>query len=165
MNVNVILDLGLGANILELFYRTNIPLFKYGEIDFLKKNFSSVIDLPQYFIAAAIASIFFSGPIPLLVFVGLPVTFKAIDLVTKQGTILNKMVRAGSHLMRLTSKVIIITASFHSIFAISLLSSAGIWPLTRTFILLYSFLKDATITSLYGMSSENNFENAFVWLS
>ncbi len=120
----------------------------------------SVIDIPQHLVAAAVASTFFSGPIALVVFVGLPLTFKAVSLCTTQGSTLNKMAKAGDHFMRLAAKVTIISASFASMYAVPFLSVAQTWAFVRTFILIGSFVKDASLTSMYGMSGMDSFENA-----
>lgn len=111
-------------------------------------------------IAAAVAPTFFSSPIVPIVFLCLPLTFKVVNLWTTQGSALNRMARAGDHLMRLTSKVTIITASFALIFAVPSLSMKQAWAFARTFILLYSFVKDANMTAMYGASRLMRFEDA-----
>lgn len=149
--MNDILNLGLGANLLELYYRSGV---KASGTDYILP----LVDIPQHVIAATIASTVFSAPVAFTVFVGLPLTFKVIGLCTRQGSSLNKLAKAGDHLMRLAAKVILITASFHSMFALRALSVAQAWAFSRTCILLYSFAKDAKITTNY-LNSRTGFQH------
>lgn len=151
--MNVILNLGLVANLGELHYRKGITTME-------KDRWLPVIDLPQHLVAAAVAYAFF-GTLTCAAFIALPLTFKAVDLCTTAGTTINKIARAGDHVMRLASKITISTASSLSIFfAFAYPSSlvSRLWTLTRTSLLLYSYIQDATAVARHAKSGTNNFE-------